>query len=96
MRVAHWVLTRPEFATAFFYQDEVARSIGDANGLVKGVLDTLAGFKMLERLPRLRGQRAQYYRYLDSPLWEIFQAAEKMLWRSAAELERLPATGNVS
>lgn len=74
MAVAVWVLERGGEA---FYQGEATTGLGnrgEASSAVQTELERLADWGMLRRMD-LPGDRRAWYVQLDSPLWDIFQAA---------------------
>jgi DNA-binding MarR family transcriptional regulator len=76
LNVALWILGHESES---FYQGEAAEGVDYSAGAVAHELDRLAELGMLMKEPRNANDRRQYYLRLDTPLWEIVEAAQRAL-----------------
>jgi|SRR6266576_2796181 len=81
IRLAAWLIGRSD---PFFYQHQAVLGTGD---VISEVQHCLEHFIKLGLIEKSRRDRQQYYRRLDTPVWNVFQATLDAL----AALERKEA-----
>lgn len=84
LAVARWALHHDSF-----YQGEAAEAIGYPPSAVRQELDRLVQLGMLLRVSP-EGSRRVYYVHVDSPLWEIIRAADRVVADPATVREAAP------
>jgi hypothetical protein len=72
--LALWVLQRD----TRFYQAQAAKGVNYTASAVADELDRLVDLEMVQGQPAESGDRRRYYKKIDSPLWAIVEAAEKV------------------
>jgi hypothetical protein len=83
LALAVWILELPD---GTFYQHQAASLAGLHQSNVRDELHSrLIPLGMVQELPRMPGERRQYYVRTDSPLWQIIEAAVRAVSSREAE-----------
>jgi len=76
LAVAAWIRNSE---SELFFQSEVAKGVEYVQSAVSQELNRLIALGMVQKVPRSRGDRRQYYLRTNSQLWNIIDAALEVI-----------------